>query len=185
MGDGWSRLSLVGGTIVGVGFPEDILTDDEQVVLDLRPHWVRLVRPVGTGVLVLGLAVLGVFFAPTGALQTPLQYTVLLVAVVLLAMFTARPWLTWVTTRYVLTTERVLLSHGLVSRTRRDIPLRRLNDFTFEQTLFERPFGSGTLILESAGEHGQLSLLSVPHVERFHQRLYELGDDEPSGRASG
>jgi uncharacterized membrane protein YdbT with pleckstrin-like domain len=180
MGDEAPASPPSGGTIGGVGFPGDILTDYEQVVMDLRPHWVRLVRPVLSGAVVLALAVLGVFFTPAGVLQVALQYTILVVAVVLLAVLTVRPWLIWVTTRYVLTTERVLLSHGIVSRSRRDIPLRRINDFTFEQTLFERLFGSGTLILESAGEHGQLSLLSVPHVEAFHQRLYELGDDRAS-----
>jgi uncharacterized membrane protein YdbT with pleckstrin-like domain len=160
-----------------VGFPEDILTDDEMIVLDLHPHWVRLFWPLTSAVLVLALAVLGVFFAPNGSAQKPLQYLVLIVAVVLLCSLSLRPWLRWITTRYVVTTERVLLRHGILTRTGHDIPLGRINDVSFQQTLFERLFGSGTLTIESAGERGQLSLASVPRVEYVHLRLYELGDD--------
>lgn len=160
-----------------MGFPEDILTDDEMIVLDLHPHWVRLVGPFVLAVLVLLLAVLGVFFAPNGVAQHPLQYLILIVAVGALFYLSIRPWLRWVTTRYVITTERVLLRHGVLTRTGHDIPLGRINDVGFQQTLFERLFGSGTLSIESAGERGQLSLASVPNVEQVHLRLYELGDD--------
>ncbi|OHV41848.1 MULTISPECIES: PH domain-containing protein [Pseudofrankia] len=159
-----------------MAFPEDILTDDEVVVLDLHPHWIRLVRPVFSAVVVLGLAVLAVFFAPNGVLQKPLQYLVLIVAVVLLVYLTIVPWVRWVTTRYVITNERVLLRTGVFTRSGRDIPLVRLNDVTFEHTLFERMVGSGTLTIESAGERGQVVLTSVPHVEHVHLRLYELGE---------
>jgi len=159
-----------------VGFPEDILTDDEAVVLDLHPHWIRLVRPIFSGVVVLGLAVLGVFFAPNGSVQKPIQYLVLIIAVGLLIYLTATPWVRWITTRYVITNERVLLRTGVFTRSGRDIPLVRLNDVTFEHTLFERLVGSGTLTIESAGERGQVVLTSVPHVEHVHLRLYELGE---------
>ena len=160
-----------------MGFPEDILTDDEMVVLDLHPHWIRLVWPLTCAVVVLLLAVLGVFFTPNGAVQHPVQYLILIVAVAALVYLTIRPWLRWVTTRYVLTTERVLLRHGILTRTGHDIPLGRINDVSFEQSLFERIFGSGTLTIESGGERGQLSLASVPGVEQVHLRIYELGDD--------
>lgn len=172
-----------GATIGSVGFPGDILTDDEMVVLDLHPHWIRLVGPLACAVVVLLLAVLGVFFMPNGTLQQPLQYLILVIAVVALCYLSIRPWLHWVTTRYVITTERVLLRHGILTRSGHDIPLGRINDVSFEQSLFERAFGSGTLTLESGGERGQLSLASVPRVEQVHLRLYELGDDL-RGRAS-
>jgi uncharacterized membrane protein YdbT with pleckstrin-like domain len=166
-----------------VGFPEDILTDDEMVVLDLHPHWIRLVGPLACAVVVLLLAVLGVFFTPSGAAQHPLQYLILIIAVAALFWLSIRPWLRWVTTRYVITTERVLLRDGILTRSGHDIPLGRINDVGFRQTLFERMFSSGTLTIESAGERGQLSLTSVPDVEQVHLRLYELGEDL-QGRAS-
>jgi uncharacterized membrane protein YdbT with pleckstrin-like domain len=165
-----------------VPYPEGLLTDDELVVVDLRPHWIRLVRPAACAVVVLALAVLGVAYMPAGSLQQPAQYLVLLIAVVALAGLSVRPWLRWLSTRYVLTTARVILRTGVLTRLSRDIPLSRINDVTSEQTLVERVVGSGTLVIESAGERGQVVLYSVPHVEAVRHQLYELGDDARRGR---
>jgi uncharacterized membrane protein YdbT with pleckstrin-like domain len=161
-----------------VGFPDDILTDDEAVVLHLHPHWIKLVVPALAGVTMLALAVLGVFFMPYGRFQQPAQYVVIAVAVGLLIYFSVLPWLRWITTSYVITNERVLIREGLVTRTGRDIPLVRLNDVTFHHTLPERLLGSGTLTIESAGERGQVILTNVPRVEHVHLRLYELAEAE-------
>jgi hypothetical protein len=42
----------------------------------------------------------------------------------------------------------------------------------------ERIFGSGTLVIESAGERGQIMLSDVPHVEAVQRDLYGLVEDE-------
>lgn len=47
-----------GGTIPAVPFPKNLLTDDEQLVVDLRPHW-WYVAPTGTYLLV--ALVIGVY----------------------------------------------------------------------------------------------------------------------------
>jgi hypothetical protein len=38
--------------------------------------------------------------------------------------------------------------------------------------------GSGTLLVESAGEHGELELTAIPHVERVSATLFQLVEDE-------
>jgi uncharacterized membrane protein YdbT with pleckstrin-like domain len=159
-----------------VGFPEDILTDDEQVVQNLHPHWIRLVLPALGAVVILGLAVLAIFFVPNGSLQKPVQYVVLVLAIVGLVYVSVLPWLRWLTTHYVITTERVVLREGVLTRTGRDIPLIRINDVSFHHSVPERLLGSGTLTIESAGERGQVVLASVPQVEQVHLTLYELAE---------
>jgi len=42
--------------------------------------------------------------------------------------------------------------------------------------VIERVLGCGTLVVESAGERGQLTLDDVPGVENVQRRLYELAD---------
>ena len=49
---------------------------------------------------------------------------------------------------------------------------------SFSRTLVERMFGSGTLVIESAGERGQVILVDVPHVESVQRELYGLVEDE-------
>ncbi|WP_322767208.1 PH domain-containing protein, partial [Frankia sp. Cr1] len=160
-----------------MGFPESILTSDEEVVLHLHPHWIRLVAPVSAFVVVLGLTLFGVLAIPAGSFQHPAQWVLITAAAALLLFTSLRPWLQWITTRYVVTTERVVIRTGILSRTGRDIPLQRLNDVSFHHSFVERLLGSGTLTIESAGERGQVVLANLPRVEEVHTTLYRLVED--------
>jgi uncharacterized membrane protein YdbT with pleckstrin-like domain len=152
-----------------VGFPESILTSDEEVVLHLRPHWRRLVAPIGWVLLVVAAVIAAaVLWGGTGAL------VLAVVGVGLLAWLALWPWLEWRTTHYVFTTERVLLREGVLGRHGRDIPLARINDVSFSHSLLERMLGSGTMTIESAGERGQVVLADLPRVEHTQTVLYEL-----------
>lgn len=157
-----------------MGFPENVLVDEEQVVLRLHPHWKRLVGAFLVAVVVVALAVLGVVVSPWPILS----YVIVGVAVVLLLAYPVRRFLTWATTHYVFTTHRILLRHGILSRSGRDIPLDRINDVSFEHGLVERMFACGTLIIESAGEHGQIVLRDVPRVEHTQGVLYQLVEQD-------
>ena len=62
----------------------------------------------------------------------------------------------------------------MLARQGRDVPLSRINDITFSHSLFERILGCGTLVVESAGERGQVVLTEVPNVEQVQRTLYDL-----------
>jgi uncharacterized membrane protein YdbT with pleckstrin-like domain len=152
-----------------VGFPESILTSDEEVVLHMRPHWRRLVGPVAWVMLVLAAVIAAaVLWGGTGALWIGV------VGLGLLAWLALWPWLEWRTTHYVFTTERVLVREGVLARQGRDIPLARINDVSFSHSLLERMLGSGTMTIESAGERGQMVFADLPRVEQTQTVLYEL-----------
>jgi uncharacterized membrane protein YdbT with pleckstrin-like domain len=111
---------------------------------------------------------------PAGDRQGQYRLGVLVVGLALLAFYTVRPFLKWVTTHFVVTDRRVLVRTGILARSGRDIPLSRINDITFSHTFLERLLGCGTLVVESAGERGQVTLADVPHVERVQRELYDL-----------
>jgi uncharacterized membrane protein YdbT with pleckstrin-like domain len=67
---------------------------------------------------------------------------------------------------------------GIVTRRGRDIPLARINDVSFEKGLLDRLFGSGRLVVESAGEHGQILLADIPRVEEVQTTLFRLVEAE-------
>jgi uncharacterized membrane protein YdbT with pleckstrin-like domain len=161
-----------------VPFPDNILDDGEQVVRSLRPHWRRIALPVALLPLVVGLASYGWFKLPDDAARQGLRWAILVVALAILLWWTVRPVLLWLSTRYVVTDRRVLMRHGVLSRSGRDIPLTRINDVSFSRTLVERFFGSGTLIVESAGDRGQVRLADVPQVEAVQRDIYRLVEDE-------
>ncbi len=159
-----------------MGFPENVLANDERVVLRMHPHWKTVFGAIVVFVLVVGLAAFGVAMSPWPVLD----YVLLGLAALLLILYPIRRFLRWVTTHYVFTTHRILLRHGILSRSGRDIPLDRINDVSFEHNLIERMLGCGTLTIESAGEHGQIVLYDIPRVERTQSMLYQLVEDSNS-----
>jgi len=161
-----------------VAFPRRLLGDDEDVVLDMHPHWKQLVVPVLLIPVVVGLATYLVLLVPDGSAHRPLQWAVVAVAALLLLRFSLWPYLKWQTTHYVLTTRRVIIRQGVLARSGRDIPLTRVNDASFHHTFFERLLRCGTLTIESAGEHGQVVLPEVPTVELVQREVYRRVEDE-------
>jgi uncharacterized membrane protein YdbT with pleckstrin-like domain len=161
-----------------VGYPQRLLGDDERVELDLHPHWVNLVLPVAAAVVILAAAAVGVAVVPSGSAGGIARIAIAVVAVILLWFAAVLPWLRWITTSYVVTSERVVVREGILSRTGRDIPLQRVNDVTFHHTILERLIGSGTLTIESAGERGQVVLDDVPRVEYVQSTLYRLAEED-------
>jgi hypothetical protein len=83
----------------------------------------------------------------------------------------------WLNTTYAITTRRLVIRTGVLSRSGHDMPLSRLNDVSFSHNLLERMLGCGTLVVESGGEQGQLTLNDVPKVELVQRTLNRLSDD--------
>ena len=161
-----------------MGFPEDVLTKDEKVEIHLHPHWKALFWPVGLAVLVvIGLGVAGFFMVPAGGGTLIGFYALAALGLILIIWLTVAPWIRWRTTHYVFTNERVIMRTGVFSRQGRDIPLNRVNDVSFSENLLERILRSGTLVIESAGERGQISLNNVPKVEHVQRELYRMVEE--------
>jgi uncharacterized membrane protein YdbT with pleckstrin-like domain len=154
---------------------EDLLSEGERSVLLLHPHWKTILRPIL--LLILVLAALGalVYFRRHVPPAAFLAYGI--VAVVVL-VGVAIPVLRWQTTTYELTTRRLRLRRGILSRSGRDFPLIRISDVSFTHGLIDRLLGCGQLIVESAGEHGQLVLNEIPRVEMVQATLFQLVEDE-------
>jgi membrane protein YdbS with pleckstrin-like domain len=147
------------------------LGDGEELVFDLHPHWRRLILPFLAVPVVAALATFAWLVGPS---EPAFRYAVLAVAIALLIFTSGLPYLRWRTTRYLVTNRRVMARSGIVTRVGRDVPLFRLNDVHFENTLSDRLTRSGDLVLESAGEQGQLRFIDVPRVEEVQRTIYRL-----------
>ena len=159
-------------------YPDKLLADDEEVVRHLHPHWLTLFWPVVWLLVIVGLASFGVAVIPAGRQQGLLRLVVLAVAVLLLLVVVLPRFLRWLTTHYVITTHRLLFREGVLSRSGRDIALSRITDVSFETGILDRILGSGTLVVESPGEHGQVRLTEIPHVEHLQATLFQLVEEE-------
>lgn len=172
-----------------MGFSADLLSDDEEVVVDMHPHWWTMV-PISallTVVIIGGLAIL--LADGDGTVWAIGRVIVGLIVLATLAAFAAR-YAKWSTTEFVVTTERVISRSGILAKNGIEIPLDRINTVFFEQTAFERMAGSGDLGIESAGEGGRQTFANIrkPNMvqaEIYAQKeRYESRRIERMGRAS-
>ncbi len=133
-----------------MAFPKKYLNDAEEIILDLRPHWFFLFGPALALVASLALAI----WVSQAVDSDFALFPALALAVVTLLLFLVR-FAQWVTTDFVLTTDRLIYRKGIVSRQGKEIPLERVNDVSFQQSLFQRMMHAGDLMVESGGERGQ------------------------------
>jgi uncharacterized membrane protein YdbT with pleckstrin-like domain len=154
------------------------LTEDEHLVLRLHPHWKTLIGPVLVAVLVVAAALIAEVVIPSNSAAAVERLVVAAVAILAVMLWLIAPVLRWRTTTYELTTRRLRVRSGIVTRHGRDIPLARINDVSFEKGLLDRLLGSGRLVVESAGEHGQILLNDIPRVEFTQATLFRLVEEE-------
>ncbi|WP_329251244.1 MULTISPECIES: PH domain-containing protein [Actinoallomurus] len=157
------------------------MTEDERIILEFHPHWSTLVSTIFWAIVTVVVAGVIIFFIPDGDSQTLIRLIVAAVGVVAIIVVGFLPFLRWVTTSYTLTNRRFVMRHGILSRSGRDIPLTRVNDVSFSHSLIERIFGTGTLVVESGGENGQLVLKKIPRVEYAQNQLYRLVEELTDG----
>jgi len=156
-----------------VPFPDDVLTDEEDVVLHLHPHAKAVVRPALVIALALAVTIVAWVMLPPndgGRIGVAVVGTIGLFFALTRGVW---PLLVWRCTHYVFTDERILLQHGVLTRERRDLPLNRVNDHVTSQSLVDRVFGCGTLRIDSIGDQAA-HMPAVPHVHQVQTTLYEL-----------
>jgi uncharacterized membrane protein YdbT with pleckstrin-like domain len=154
------------------------LAEDEQSELLVHPHWKTILRPMFILVLTVAAALALVIVIPSGSAAEAERLAVLAVAIVILLVWVLVPILRWKTTTYELTTRRLRLREGVLSRQGRDFPLLRISDVSFQHGPIDRLLGCGKLVVESAGERGQLVLPAIPDVEKVQATLFQLVEDE-------
>ena len=157
---------------------DDSLTEGENFVLQLHPHWKTLLRPILILIVVVAAALTGLILLSSRGNMGIARLAIGVVAVVAIVIWFVVPLLRWRTTTYELTTRRLRLRSGILSRSGRDFPLIRISDVSFSHGLIDRLLGCGRLVVESAGEHGQLVLNEIPRVEHVQATLFQLVEDE-------
>ncbi len=160
------------------------LNPGEQLVLRLHPHAKTMLKPAVILVLLLGVAIAVMIILPlSSASAWPIRLAIGAVALIVGAIWFGVPFLRWRSTVYEVTTRRLRLREGVLTRSGRDFPLNRISDVSFKQGIVDRLLGTGRLIVESPGEQGQLVLTEIPEVRRVQGVLFELVGNE-TARAS-
>ncbi|HEX4979312.1 MAG TPA: PH domain-containing protein [Acidimicrobiales bacterium] len=150
-----------------MAFPPKLLNQDEEIVLDLRPHWWFFVGPAFWLVVAVGATlVVAILDLPDWLWLAGLAASTgtLLWLLVRLAR--------WTTTQFVVTTERLIAREGVIAKKGKEIPLERINDITFNQTVRERLMGAGDLMIQSGGELGQQHFSNIRRPAIVQGEIY-------------
>jgi membrane protein YdbS with pleckstrin-like domain len=161
-----------------VGFPENVLAKGEKVERDLHPHWLTVVVPTIFGLLLAAACVFIVIQTPDDETGNRIQW--IAVAVLLLVAIPAVvvPYLRWRTTHYVITTHRVMVRRGILTKQGKDITLSKITDVSFQQTLVDRMIRAGSLHIESAGDSPDENLTNIPNSNVVQQLINRLIDED-------
>ena len=156
-----------------MAYPDELLVEGEQVVVHTHPHWKKIVLPVLALLLVAGLgSYLAALLGRPDLGELELARARRDRRWSLVGWLTVIPVIRWRTTHFVVTTRRVLVREGVLTRQGMDIPMGRINSVQFRHNIIERMLGCGTLIIESASDEA-LEFDDIPGVERVYALLYQ------------
>jgi membrane protein YdbS with pleckstrin-like domain len=138
-----------------MALPRRFLNEDEELLAELRPHWIFLFGPLFTSIGVwAGLIVLVILWhnAPSWT-----NYPILIIALIPSLWLLGRV-VRWRSYVVALTSTRILVRQGILGRDTVQLRLQRITEVNIRQELIERMLGTGSLIIDVQGEDDSLTL---------------------------
>lgn len=170
-----------------MGYPQDALADEEELLLHHHPHWKMLVLPAVTFIVATAVAGFGIGLASAkvdGSGATIATGVILLMWALLVGWRCVAPLISWKCTHFIVTDRRVLIRQGVITHSGIDIPMGRISNVQFRHGLVDRMLGTGTLIIASASDD-PLEFDDIPRVQRVHSLLYQQVFDSMDVRRAG
>lgn len=126
-----------------------VLADDEDVLIDVRLHWVFLFGPAVLTVVAVAVAIAVAVEFP----NAPVAVAGVLAAMVAVpALWLAGRVFRWLGISLVVTTARLIYRQGVLGRDLVQLRLQRVAEVQCTQTVIDRLIGSGRLVVELSGE---------------------------------
>ena len=120
------------------------LHEGEEIVFDGHPSWRSVLQFYIVGVILVGVA--AAIGALAGGTGISIIAGVVVLAIVLLVGFLKRA-----ATRYVITTERLHIRRGILSKATQETRIQRVQNVNTRQTLLGRILRVGTVDFDTAG----------------------------------
>lgn len=148
-------------------YPQDAIAPHEELVLNLHPHWFFIAK---SAALLVVAMILGLYVA-VADVASVLKYVMALAVVASLVFFLVR-FAKWITTHFVLTSDRLMSREGVLAKRGIEIPLERINTVIFEQSIFERLLRLGDLEIESAATDGAQRFTDIRRPSDVQKEIY-------------
>jgi len=151
---------------LAVVFPRRLLNDDEQVMVEVRPHGIFLAGPAVALAVAIAVAITASTWTNRGVVLLPLLALVL----VALGWFLIRV-ASWAATTLVVTDQRLVVRSGVLRRGR-ELSLDRVDEITITRTMLARMLGAGDLVIGSAGQRGGEVFACCPRPRRVRDAIH-------------
>ena len=150
---------------------EKYLLPGEDAVVVTRRHWAVLIEPT---VKFLPVFVIGgwlLVFDPGNRVTSSAGLLVIVGSLLYYGLRVGEWWMR----HFIVSRRRVLLTSGVIARTVTLLPLRRITDLTWQETLLGQVLGYGTFRFESAGQDQALRHLTyMPDAQTRYREVSEL-----------
>lgn len=146
------------------------LMPNEKLVLASNPHWMYFWKEVVGGLIIIGILVL-MLVSNVSWIDTTLRW-VLIIGIIGVLISLVFRFANWKTTHFAITSERVAYQSGMFRRRGVSIPLNRVNNVNFNQSLIARMFNNGVVTIESAGETGDSVFENIPDPQEVRALIF-------------
>jgi uncharacterized membrane protein YdbT with pleckstrin-like domain len=153
-------------------FAKKNLNPNETIALDMHPHWWYFAGPA---VSLFVIIVLGGYLAWGADIDGDggkVLSIIVIAMIVAAAVWLVVRYLKWITTYFVITSHRLIFRTGVLAKSGIEIPLERINNVNFHQSILERVLGAGDLLIESGGEDGQSRYTDIRHPDRVQRLIH-------------
>jgi membrane protein YdbS with pleckstrin-like domain len=159
------------------------LLDDEEAVVVVRRHWAVLIEPTVKFLPVFAFGSWLLLLDRDNRVSSTAGMLLLAAALGYYGLRVAEWWFR----HFIVSRRRVLLTSGVIVRTVTLLPLRRITDLTWKETLLGQLLGYGTFRFESAGQGNALAEITfLPDAGQLYKKVSGLlfGGDYGDGGAA-
>ncbi len=139
------------------------LKKEEKVILETNPHWLTLVGPFL--VLLIG-SILGIVIGSYGFL-VPLPFIGYFIYKIV-----QRNNNVWAVTNL-----RVIDEHGVFSNNTKESPLDKINNVSYDQSVWGKIFGYGNVQIQTAAEIGSTAYYAVENPKKLKDTITHMQEE--------
>ena len=156
-----------------MAYPKDQLSPGETILSESVPHWISLKMEI-----LYTLVYLVAFWlvVPTWetdiGIDTWVAWALFFVWIILIGRGVAEWW----STQFVVTNRRVIFRRGVVSKAGYEIPIDRVQDVGYRQSVLQRMVGAGDLLVQSSASEGQTAIRDIPNPVRLNELITQARD---------
>lgn len=158
-----------------MGYVEDMMGRNEEIIFVTRQHWLVLLSTALIDLLLALVIIAGAFLLASMSGFGLLQVLAIL-AVFPLGHFVLR-YMHWYNAQFIITSRRVVEIHGVFNKRVSDSSLEKVNDVVMEQSALGRMLDYGTIEIITGSDIGVDVLEHIQAPVRFKKEMLNQKED--------